>query len=45
MAAEIAKKAYVKQLLLTHISTRYKDTKTLEKEALEVFENSLLLMI
>ncbi len=42
MAAEIAKKAYVKQLVLTHISTRYKDTKTLEKEALDVFENSIV---
>jgi ribonuclease Z len=40
MAAEIAKKACVKKLLLTHISTRYKDTKTLEKEALEIFEDS-----
>jgi ribonuclease Z len=40
MAAEIAKKACVKKLLLTHISTRYKETKTLEKEALEVFEDS-----
>jgi ribonuclease Z len=42
MAAEIAKKANVKLLLLTHISTRYKDTKTLEKEALEVFENLII---
>jgi ribonuclease Z len=40
MAAELAKNANVKQLILTHISTRYKDSKTLEKEALEVFENS-----
>jgi ribonuclease Z len=40
MAAELAKEAHVKLLLLTHISTRYKDSKTLEKEALEVFENS-----
>ncbi len=40
MAAEIAKKARVKRLLLTHISTRYKDSKTLEKEALKVFQNS-----
>ncbi len=40
MAAEIAKKARVKRLILTHISTRYKDKKILEKEALEVFENS-----
>ncbi len=42
MAAEIAKKACVKKLLLTHISTRYKDTKTLEMEALDVFENSIV---
>ncbi len=42
MAAEIAKKANVKKLLLTHISTRYKDTKTLEKEALEKFKNSIV---
>lgn len=42
MAAEIAKKAEVKQLIITHISTRYKDTKTLEREALEVFENSCI---
>jgi ribonuclease Z len=40
MAAETAKKAQVKRLIITHISTRYKDTKTLEREALEVFENS-----
>jgi ribonuclease Z len=40
MAAEIAKKACVKKLLLTHISTRYKETKTLEKEALNIFEDS-----
>ena len=42
MAAEIAKRACVKKLLLTHISTRYKDTKTLEMEALDVFENSIV---
>ena len=40
MAAEIAKKSGVEMLLLTHISTRYKDTKTLEKEATEIFENT-----
>jgi ribonuclease Z len=40
MAAEIAKKACVKKLLLTHISTRYKETKTLAKEASDIFENS-----
>ncbi len=42
MAAEIAKKANVNKLVLTHISTRYKDNKTIEKEALEVFENSIV---
>lgn len=42
MAAEIAKKAGVTKLVITHISTRYKDTKTLEKEALDVFENSVV---
>jgi ribonuclease Z len=42
MAAEIAKKACVKKLVLTHISTRYKDTKALEKEAIEVFENTVV---
>jgi len=42
MAAEIAKKACVKKLLLTHISTRYKDTKTLEMEARDIFENSIV---
>jgi ribonuclease Z len=40
MAAKIAKEAHVKKLLLTHISTRYKETKTLEKEAQEIFENA-----
>jgi ribonuclease Z len=40
MAAEIAKEACVKKLLLTHISTRYKETKTLAKEALDIFEDS-----
>jgi len=41
-AAEIAKKANVKQLILTHISRRYQkeDIAQLEKEAKEVFENS-----
>jgi len=42
MAAEIAKKAGVTKLVITHISTRYKDTKTLEKEALDVFESSVV---
>ena len=40
MAAEIAKKAKVKELVLTHISQRfeYKEKKLL-KEAKEVFSN------
>jgi len=42
MAAKIAKKAGVTRLVITHISTRYKDTKTLEKEALDVFESSVV---
>ncbi len=39
-AAKIAKKANVKRLILTHISTRYKKTDLLMNEAREVFENS-----
>ncbi len=39
-AAEIAKKANVKQLILTHVSTRYKKLDILETEAKEIFENS-----
>ena len=39
-AAEIAKKANVRQLVLTHISARYsKDATPLLKEAKEIFEN------
>lgn len=41
-AAEIAKAARVKKLILTHISTRYQDTDLLEKESQSVFENSQL---
>lgn len=41
-AAHIAKKAGVKKLILTHISTRYQDTDKLEKEAINIFKNSLL---
>lgn len=39
-AAEIAKKAGVKQLILTHISRRYTDTKELEEKAKEIFSNT-----
>jgi ribonuclease Z len=38
-AAKIAKKAGAKRLILTHISTRYKDTKDNLKEAREIFRN------
>ncbi|MDD1764379.1 MAG: ribonuclease Z [Methanobacteriaceae archaeon] len=41
-AAQIARAAKVKKLILTHISTRYQDTDSLEKEALRVFENSVV---
>ncbi len=41
-ASQIAKTAQVRQLILTHISTRYKDTDLLEKEALNIFENSII---
>ena len=39
-AAKLAKKAKVKQLILTHISRRYTDLKELEEEARKVFKNS-----
>ncbi|HEY0196003.1 MAG TPA: ribonuclease Z [Methanobacterium sp.] len=41
-AARIAKDARVKNLILTHISTRYQDTSQLEKEALDIFENLII---
>lgn len=40
-AAEIAKKAKVKKLILTHFSRRYTDEKVLEKEAKKIFKNSV----
>ena len=39
-AAEIAKKAAVKKIYLTHISQRYTDPKVLEKEARKIFKKS-----
>jgi ribonuclease Z len=39
-AARIAKKAGVKQLILTHISRRYTDAKELEENAKKIFENT-----
>jgi ribonuclease Z len=39
-AANVAKKADVKQLILTHISRRYTDPKELEEEARKVFSNT-----
>jgi len=39
-AAKIAKAANVKELILTHISTRYTDIDDLKNEAIEVFENT-----
>ena len=39
-AARIAKEAKVEKLIITHISTRYTNIDDLEKEAIEIFENS-----
>lgn len=39
-AAKIAKDAKVKELILTHLSRRYKDVKPLEDEAKKVFKNT-----
>lgn len=41
-AARVAKEADVKQLVLFHISNRYKDMKQLEDEARKVFENTVV---
>lgn len=39
-AAQIAKKAGAKRLLLTHISARYNDPEILDEESKKVFKNS-----
>jgi len=39
-AAEIAKKANVKKLFLTHISPRYLDSNKLKEEAIKIFKNT-----
>ncbi len=41
-AGEIAKKARIEKLFLTHISPRYKNTDVLEKDAREVFPNAFV---
>ncbi len=41
-AAKIAKEANVKQLILTHISTRYTDDLIMKEEANEIFENTII---
>jgi ribonuclease Z len=41
-AAKIAKDSNVKQLILTHISTRYKDTSILYDQATKIFPNTLI---
>ncbi|MDD1774615.1 MAG: ribonuclease Z [Methanobacterium sp.] len=41
-AARIAREAQTKNLILTHISTRFQNTEQLEKESLEIFSNSSL---
>lgn len=41
-AAEIAKKANAKQLIIGHYSGRYSDLSVFEKEAQKVFENTIL---
>ncbi|NLP58186.1 ribonuclease Z [Lutibacter sp. B1] len=41
-AANIAKLAQVKQLILGHFSSRYKDKEKFKEEAQEIFENTIL---
>jgi len=40
-AAEIAKKAKAKKLILTHFSQRYNDVRDLEKESKKIFKNTV----
>lgn len=40
--SEVAKRANVKKLILTHFSQRYKDTNVIEKEAKAVFKNIII---
>ncbi|MEM4244675.1 MAG: ribonuclease Z [Candidatus Nanoarchaeia archaeon] len=40
-AAQIAKEAGVRKLVITHFSQRYKDTRKLEKEAKEIFKETV----
>ncbi len=41
-AAETARKANVKKLVLTHFSRRYQDLRPIEKEAKKVFKNTVI---
>ncbi len=41
-AAEVAKRAGVKQLIITHISTKHNDTRPLVREARAVFKNTTI---
>ncbi|MBC7089847.1 MAG: ribonuclease Z, partial [Methanobacteriaceae archaeon] len=41
-AAEIAKKSNVKNLILTHLSTRYKRSDIIEMAAREIFKDSIV---
>ena len=41
-AAEVAKKAKVKRLLITHISPRYQNNKDLEQEAASIFPGAVI---
>jgi ribonuclease Z len=41
-AAEVAKKAGVRKLILTHISARYSDTSILLEQARRIFENTIV---